>query len=454
MSPRMHPQWTCRLKLSIALLIAVAPASLADDLPRRGQLGVQLAPVNDETRAQFNLPAEAVGILVAGVQPDSSAAEAGFEAGDLIVQVADKPIASGPEFSDAFSRYRAGDTVTFIIRRGEETLTRTALVRQRPRETAEDYDIEYGEVRSNGHRLRTLLTKPRAGEKLPAVFFIQGLGCFSMENLGLYRPFVEEFTKAGFVTFRVDKPGCGDSEGEPCRDSDFHEVVDGYRQALAALRKLDGVDPDRIYIFGHSMGGIIGPILASETPVAGLIVYGTGFRTWLEYTFENNRRQAVLEGKPAKQVEEEIRQETLFSYELLVAKKSPVEIIAAHPELKEYIENQISGGNYLYGRHVKYFQQLYDVPLGDLWSRVDARVLALWGACDFVSSGEDHHSIAETVNVVHPGRAEYARLDGVDHWFVKTESPADSAQKSGKGEFEPKALQAMLDWLKKATNAG
>ena len=96
------------------------------------------------------------------------------------------------------------------------------------------------------------------------------------------------------MTLRVDKPGCGDSEGGPARDVDFDTELDGYRQALKMLKARSDVDPDHVFIFGHSMGGVMAPLLAAEIPVQGMIVYGTIARTWSEYMLENIRRQMEL----------------------------------------------------------------------------------------------------------------------------------------------------------------
>ncbi len=432
-----------------ALLFSVSAVSIAcgQELRRRGQIGVQLAPLTDERRSQFEIPADANGILIMGTLPGTGAAEAGLEAGDLIQKIGGMDVATGPQLVEAMSRYFAGDDVPFTLLCEGETITKTVTLKERPREEHDAFEIQYGTVISNGAPLRTLLTKPRTGDKFPAVLFIQGLGCFSMENQPLYLPFINDFTEHGFVTFRVDKPGCGDSQGGPCSESDFHEVVDGYRQALAKLRTIECVDDDNIFIFGHSMGGIIGPILAAETDVQGLIVYGTGFRTWIEYVFENNRRQAILEGTSQAEIEEAIRMETLFAGEFYLAKKSPSEIIAAHPELREYVTAQYQEEKYLYGRHYKFFQQLYDVPAAETWGKVSAHVLALWGKSDFVSDGVDHQLIADTVNAAHPGHGEYKALDGIDHWFRNAKSQEESFRVRMAGTFKPDIVDVIRNWM-------
>lgn len=438
------------LLLSVHLLPAQPATQPARDLPRRGLLGVQVASLTAQLRTEHKLPADAAGLVVVAVIPDGPAAAAGLLPGDLLTRIGDVPIATLRDLQRAGERYRSGDRVRLQILRAGAPLTPELDLTPPPAESLPNVTTEYGTVTSKGRLLRTLLTRPAgasAAKPAPAVFFIQGLGCFSMENLTIYAPFVMDFTQQGFVTLRVDKPGCGDSQGAPCLDSDFEDVVDGYRQALAALRQYDFVDRDRIFIFGHSMGGIIGPILADETPVRGIAVYGTGFRTWLEYTLENTRRQALLAGQPYATVEAAVRQESTFLSGLYIDKLTPAEIIKAHPEIAPYIHETLADETYMYGRHYKFFQQLYDVPLAQLWSQLDTDVLALHGDADFVSAAADHEAIAATVNATHPGRATYRALPNLDHGFKAFTTPAAALSGAGQGQFNPEIVTTVRQWL-------
>jgi serine protease Do len=67
------------------------PAAAAE--ARGGPVGVALAPITPQARQQLNLPANASGAVVAGIRPDSPAAEAGLREGDVIVGVAGRDVA-------------------------------------------------------------------------------------------------------------------------------------------------------------------------------------------------------------------------------------------------------------------------------------------------------------------------------------------------------------------------
>jgi len=73
---------------------AKADAASAGD---RQQVGVQLAPLTPEARAQLELPEDAKGAVIAQVKPGSPAEAAGLQSGDVIVGVGTKAVESPAE---------------------------------------------------------------------------------------------------------------------------------------------------------------------------------------------------------------------------------------------------------------------------------------------------------------------------------------------------------------------
>src|SRR5439155_19442976 len=113
-------------------------------------------------------------------------------------------------------------------------------------------------VTSHGARLRTIVTRPKAKGRYPAVMLLQGgHTCFPIDTPvgqpGAFTWMARDLTRHGYVTLRVERPGCGDSEGGPLRDVDFDTELDGYKQALRALKQFAFVDADYVILFGHSI---------------------------------------------------------------------------------------------------------------------------------------------------------------------------------------------------------
>jgi dienelactone hydrolase len=455
--------------LTLFALALIAPAAggsegAGDPLPRRGLFGARVATLPSDTRRSQKV-AEGVGVLVEAVFPGSTAAEMGLERGDVVTAVGEAPAKAPVQFVGLFAVRNVGDRVEVTFVRDGTPRTRSAALKPRPLESSDAYDVVYGSVESRGKRLRTILTRPRgAGKALPSLFVIQGIGAYSVESLapgqGTYARFTDAFTRHGYVTFRVDKPGQGDSEGGPTRDVDFATELDGYRQALKALKAADGVDPERVVILGHSMGGVMGPLIAAENPVRGVAAYGTVAKTWHEYILENNRRQQTLAGDDPATIDRQLRRDAAILHLVNVDGLSFREVAEKYPDLKGRVEETTEGGQYYGGRNVEFFRQLAAMNLPEAWAKFPGHALAAWGQADFVSSESDHALIAAVVNRVRPGKGTFLAVPESDHGFRRAASQEESFERSSSpggdaaAEFNPAFLDALLAWADRITRSG
>ena len=74
--------------------------------------------------------------------------------------------------------------------------------------------------------------------------------------------------------------------------------------AVDALRKADGIDPKRVFVLGHSQGGMMAPrIAAMSGHVAGLVLLAAPARPLLDIVIEQNRRMAVLDDNKTSDAE-------------------------------------------------------------------------------------------------------------------------------------------------------
>ena len=156
----------------------------------------------------------------------------------------------------------------------------------KPLESILGVESIYGELKtSTGARLRTILTRPdnRSG-KLPVILFVQWLSCDSIELRDsasdgwsdMLRRLIRE---SGMAVMRTEKSGVGDSLGVPCDQLDYNTELSYHRAALEGLKHRDDIDPDRIVVFGASMGATYAPLIAADQRLAGVIVWGGGART-------------------------------------------------------------------------------------------------------------------------------------------------------------------------------
>lgn len=99
----------------------------------QGQLGIALAPLTSTLRAQLNLPADASGAVIMDVKPNSPAAQAGLEPGDLLVGIGATNISSPSQAAEAMkaARRSGADAVALrIVRQGQALFVGIALTRK------------------------------------------------------------------------------------------------------------------------------------------------------------------------------------------------------------------------------------------------------------------------------------------------------------------------------------
>jgi len=342
------------------------PQPASDPLPRRGYFGVSL----EQTPS---------GARVTSVAGGSTAAAAGMAAGDMILAIDDRPTPTMGAVVSSLGRHRGGDAISIRIQRSADIRTMTVTLKAYPAEQMQNAAVSYGSVEAlPGVRLRTITSVPRPPDQAhyPAVLFIQGGGCGSIDTpigppVGT-TALVAAIGARGFVTIRVEKSGVGDSQGEPCASIGFKDELAGYQAALKALLSHPSVDPERVYLVTVSLGGVFAPLLAAQTHVAGISVWGT-----------------------------------------------PAGPTPPYP-----------------GRSERFFQEFAKVDVAGAWAKVNTRVQVLHGEYDAdpVVSRAAHESIAARINNAHPGSATFREFAGLDHCWTRHPSLEASKDRCGQGE--------------------
>lgn len=104
----------------------------------------------------------------------------------------------------------------------------------------------------------------------PCVVMAHGFG--GTRDTGLLG-FAEGFAAAGLDVLLFDYRGFGASSGTPRQHVSFRRQRADYRAAIAAARQLlDGVDPDRIVLWGTSYsGGHVVPVAVADGRIAAIV---------------------------------------------------------------------------------------------------------------------------------------------------------------------------------------
>jgi quorum-quenching protein AidA len=82
----------------------------------------------------------------------------------------------------------------------------------------------------------------------------------------------ERFAKAGFAALTFDYRSFGESGGKPRQLVGIEDQLEDWRAAIRFARGLEGVDPDRIALWGSSLGGGHVIVVAAEDPRIAAVV--------------------------------------------------------------------------------------------------------------------------------------------------------------------------------------
>jgi len=381
-----------------------------------------------------------------GIRVDSLITTATFYAiglrkDDVLTTMNGKNINTMQEYQAIATTIRTHDDVSieYLCKGKQKRVMGKALMK--PYETSDIADIIYDWVSFRSGRLRTMTYKPKNKDNVPCILLIPGYNCGSIENFSAsYNgKLINEWIKAGYAVVTIEKSGVGDSyRCIPCTEADMQTDIESFDAGYNYMEQLSFVNKQQLFIWGHSMGGVIAPEIAKNRKPAGVIAFATVFRPWNEFLLEMHRVQLPLDGKTYAETETFVREMQKIYSAFFVEKKSPKQLYEV-PEYRALVESELEykeGNNHMWGRHWKFWQQIDSLNLADSWSKVQCPVLSIFGGADYIACSElEHFLLTETVNAAHPGNGTHITIPDIDHIMVRNEDWKSSHKNIANAEY-------------------
>lgn len=167
---------------------------------------------------------------------------------------------------------------------------------------------------SEGFKVNGYLTVPKGdsiaslqndGKKYPAIVFVHGyIPPANYQTLVNYSSYVDYLAQNGFVVFKIDLRGHGNSEGEPGGGYYSSDYIVDVLNARAALQTSDFINPDAIGLWGHSMAGnVIARALAAAPEIPAIVIWAGAVYTYSdfsEFSIEDNSYQPPPSDAPSR----------------------------------------------------------------------------------------------------------------------------------------------------------
>jgi dipeptidyl aminopeptidase/acylaminoacyl peptidase len=141
----------------------------------------------------------------------------------------------------------------------QQTYQGSEITIEKRLEPGANYDRSIASYRSEGLKIYALLTVPRGQRPeggWPVVIFNHGyIPPQQYRTTERYVAYVDAFARKGYIVLRSDYRGHGNSEGDPAGGYGSPAYTIDVLNAVAAIKRFPDADPDRIGMWGHSMGG-------------------------------------------------------------------------------------------------------------------------------------------------------------------------------------------------------
>lgn len=448
-----------RQMMSVALLMLTTTALMyGQPLKRKAYLGAhltELSAIDQPVKTDF-------GLYLNEIFPDGSLAQLGVPSGTVLQKINDAEIKTMQDLNPALAPLRAGDELSIQVFEHNQSKIYRGTAMARPKEQHAFANVDYGAVHYKDNVLRSLLYMPTNVVKPPVVFFIQGYTCQSIEmpDNNPAKQLINSWLKAGYAVYLVEKPGMGDSDCKiPCMDIDFNQELEAFSQAYSALRQNNKIDAEHIFLFGHSMGGVIAPLLAERHTPAGIMVFGVVGENWYDYMTKIYTEQPRMFGTSQEQIDEDAQYYLPFVKDLLIHKKSNEELIANSlygDRLRQDGTAESLARGYYIMRHYRYWQTLADVDIPDAWAKVKSPVYVLHGEYDIQAIHPKYGEMIVTQVLQHGGTAKFELFPKTEHAFLRFDSREELLATMRNGSyvssftthFNPDIAVRSLEWMK------
>jgi uncharacterized protein len=309
-------------------------------------------------------------------------------------------------------------------------------------------------------KLAATFTKPMGDGPFPAVALITGSGPQDRDETLLgHKPFLviaDYLTRKGIAVLRYDDRGIGKSTGK-FNGATSRDFADDAAGAVAYLRGRK--DVGKIGLMGHSEGGMIAPMVASEDPEVGFIILLAGPGTPCDELMVAQGQLIVkARGGDAKAL---ARQKEIQLKLFALAKKgadleqlkdavTELEMNLSEDEKKEVAKTRAATNaqvSQLAGRWFRYFLNYDPRPALE---KVKCPVLAINGDKDLqVPAKENLEAIEKALNAGGNKDVTVKEFPGLNHLFQPSKTGLPTEYGRIETTFAPEALELIAEWIAK-----
>jgi dienelactone hydrolase len=331
-----------------------------------------------------------------------------------------------------FAFDRAGRVSGLVFRPSVRTAAGYTLPSYAKSSSFVEREVTFG---SSEWALPATLTVPAGTGPWPGLVLVHGSGPHDRdETIGANKPFKDLATglaSRGIAVFRYDKRTMvhGAKVAALKNFTVRQEVIEDVLEAVTALRAQPLIDPKRVFVLGHSLGGMLIPRIATADPtIAGLIVLAGAARPLEEAIVAQTRYLTLADATISTEEQQAIDRATAIGDSVRALKTE-----------------EATTGRMISGAPASYWLDLrgYDPPSEA--KRVKAPMLILHGERDYQVTAEEFARWKAALGsrrdvTVH----SYPALN---HLFIAGTGPSLPAEYQVPGHVAEEVIRDIATWI-------
>jgi hypothetical protein len=290
-------------------------------------------------------------------------------------------------------------------------------------------------VDAGGWPLQGTLSLPIGPGPFPAVVLVHGSGPNDRDSsFGPNKPFrdlAEGLASRGIAVLRYDKrTRVHAARVAPLLDFTVkEEVVDDAVAAARKMRETAGIRADRVFVLGHSLGGMLAPRIAAADPsIAGLILMAAAVKPLEQSIVDQMRYLALVDGKISAEEQASLDAVTKLAADVRALKPSDPPIVSPP-----------------FSAPASYWLDLrgYDPPAAA--SLLKQPMLVLQGARDYQVTMDDfaawQRALGSRANV------QLKSYPALNHLFMAGSGPSSPAEYQRPGHVDETVVREIAAWI-------
>lgn len=278
------------------------------------------------------------------------------------------------------------------------------------------------------------LTMPKKTGDAPVVILVHGSGSHDMnETIGsagnaVFADLAYGLAERGIASIRYNKRYYQYPETATHTLTVWDEVINDVNAAIALARTTDRIDKNKIFVIGHSLGGVLAPEIAKENEdIAGFVSLAGSPRKLEDIILDQNK--AAIKAMNTTDAEKQAILDRVLELVNQVKALTPESPHCA-----------------IFNMNSEYWLSLKETNPYNIVSTLAIPMLFLHGSADFQVTPETDFALWQKLLLGHTN-AQFKLYPGLNHLFMKSNGKADVTEYNAKGNVEEQVIADISEWI-------